>query len=53
MGEIMVKRKKSKEERKRDREILELYHKKVSEDALQPLYENFQKWNDGSCLTMI
>ena len=39
--------KKSKEERKRDREIVELYHKKLTEDALLPLYKNFQQWKDG------
>ncbi len=43
----MVKRKKSKSERKRDREIVELYHKKVTEDALEPLYANFQAWKSG------
>lgn len=43
----MVRRKKSKEERKRDREIVELYHQRVTEEALEPLYENFQKWKSG------
>ncbi|WP_161568362.1 hypothetical protein [Anaerobacillus alkaliphilus] len=43
----MVKRKKSKSERKRDREIVELYNKKVTEDALEPLYANFQAWKSG------
>lgn len=44
----MVKRKKSKEERKRDREIVELYHKKITEDELEPLYENFIEWKSGN-----
>jgi Ca2+-binding EF-hand superfamily protein len=43
-----VKRKKSKEERKRDREITELYHKKLTEDELQPLYERFTEWHTGN-----
>jgi len=43
----MVKRKKSKEERKRDREIVELYHKKVTEDALEPLFQSFMTWKKG------
>lgn len=43
----MVKRKKSKDERKRDREIVELYHKKVTEDALETLFQNFMAWKKG------
>jgi hypothetical protein len=43
----MVKRKKSKEERKHDRETVELYHKKITEDALEPLYEKFNEWKSG------
>lgn len=43
----MTTRKKSKEERKRDREIVEMYHQKVTEDALNPLYEKFQDWKNG------
>ena len=43
----MVKRKKSKEERKRDREIVELYHKKMTEDTLEPLFQNFMAWKKG------
>jgi hypothetical protein len=43
-----VKRKKSKEERRRDREIVELNHKKLTEDELQPLYEKFTEWHSGN-----
>lgn len=43
----MAKTKKSKEERKRDRVIIELYHQKVTEDALEPLFKNFQQWKSG------
>ncbi|MBB6451591.1 Ca2+-binding EF-hand superfamily protein [Salirhabdus euzebyi] len=43
-----MKIKKSKAERKRDRAILQQYHKKMTEDALNPLYEQFVKWKDGS-----
>jgi hypothetical protein len=43
----MRNQKKSKEERKRDRKIVERYHQKVTEDALEPLYLNIQKWKDG------
>lgn len=35
----MVHRKKVKEERKRDREIVKLNHQKVTEEALEPLFE--------------
>lgn len=43
----MVKRKKSKDERKRDGEIVELYHKKLTEDALETLFQNFLEWKKG------
>lgn len=43
----LVESKKSKEERKRDREIVEKYHKKLTEDKLEALYEHFQKWKSG------
>ncbi|KGP74698.1 hypothetical protein [Pontibacillus yanchengensis] len=43
-----MKEKKSKAERRRDREILELYHKKVTEEALEPLYEYFEQWKNGA-----
>ncbi|WP_332628567.1 hypothetical protein [Halalkalibacter flavus] len=39
--------KKSKEQRKREKEILHLYHKKLTEDELDPLYESFVKWKKG------
>jgi hypothetical protein len=44
----MERQKKSKTERKRDREIVELYHKKVTEDELEALYTTFQEWKNGS-----
>ena len=43
----MVKKKRSKEERQRNREIVESYHKKVTEEALEPLFEYFQNWKSG------
>jgi hypothetical protein len=43
----MVKQKKSKEERQSDRQILDRYHEKVTEDALAPLYINCQEWKNG------
>ena len=43
----MVKRKKSKEERKRNREIVDLYHKKITEDELETLYSKFNEWKSG------
>ncbi|KGX91254.1 hypothetical protein [Pontibacillus marinus] len=39
--------KKSKAEKQRDREILELYHKKVTEEALEPLWNYFEQWKAG------
>lgn len=43
-----MKRKKSKEERKRDRELIDQYHKKVTEDELTLLNEKFKEWQSGS-----
>jgi hypothetical protein len=43
----MALSKKSKSERRKEREILQQYHQKVTEDELQPLYKNFQKWSIG------
>lgn len=43
----MVKKKKSKEQRKIDRELVEQYHQKVTEDVLEPLYKSFQLWRAG------
>ncbi|MBU9713689.1 hypothetical protein [Evansella tamaricis] len=40
--------KKSKAERARNREIIDQYHKKTTEDALQPLYEHFIEWKNGN-----
>ncbi|MGY0692480.1 hypothetical protein ACW2QC_06750 [Virgibacillus sp. FSP13] len=39
--------KKSKAERKRDREILGMYHKYLTEKELDPLYEHFKHWKSG------
>ncbi|WP_164667815.1 hypothetical protein [Virgibacillus doumboii] len=39
--------KKTKAERKRDREILSLYHKYLTEKELEPLYEQFKQWKTG------
>lgn len=43
----MAKYKKTKEERKRDREIVENYHQKLTEDKLEGLHGSFQKWKSG------
>lgn len=43
----MKKPKKSKADRRRDKEIIELYHKKVTEDASDPLFNNFLEWKAG------
>lgn len=43
----MFKKKWSKAERKRNREIVEQYHKKVTEDELQGLFEDFTLWKNG------
>ena len=42
-----MKKKKTKEQREMDREIVGRYHQKVTEDALEPLYENFRQWKTG------
>lgn len=44
---VMPKHKKSKEERERNREIVGKYHQKLTEDKLEVLYGNFQKWKCG------
>jgi hypothetical protein len=46
-GIKMERQKKSKAERKRDREIVELYHKKITEGELETLYTSFQEWKSG------
>jgi hypothetical protein len=38
----MSKQKKSKEERQREQKIVDCYHQKVTEEALDP--KNFQEW---------
>jgi len=43
----MGRSKKSKEERKRDREIVERYHQKLTEDLLEVLYLDFLGWKKG------
>ena len=51
-----MKKKKTKEQRKMDREIVERYHQKLTEDALEPLYENFIQWKSyilSLCLTNV
>lgn len=39
---------KSKQQRQEEREILDEYHKMVTEDALEPLYEIFLEWKKGN-----
>ncbi|MFD3449024.1 hypothetical protein ACFDTO_31125 [Microbacteriaceae bacterium 4G12] len=39
--------KKSKAERKRDLEIVNLYHKKLTEAELEKLSQSFLKWKEG------
>lgn len=36
--------KKPKAERKRDREILDMYHKHLTEKELEPLFHSFKQW---------
>jgi len=43
----MGRSKKSKEERKREREIVERYHQKLTEDSLEVLYQDFLGWKKG------
>lgn len=43
----MSKKKWSKAERQRNREIVGCYHKKVTEDELQHLFEDFMRWKNG------
>lgn len=43
----MSKKKLSKAERQRNREIVGRYHKKVTEDELQNLFEDFKRWKNG------
>ncbi|MEH7096508.1 hypothetical protein [Neobacillus vireti] len=43
----MGKSKKTKEERKRDRYIVERFHQKLTEDSLEPLYKAFLDWKKG------
>ena len=42
-----MQKKKTKEQRKMDREIVGRYHQKLTEDALDPLYEHFLQWKAG------
>ncbi|MFY3791489.1 hypothetical protein ACOQFO_07305 [Ureibacillus sp. MALMAid1270] len=42
-----MKKEKTKEQRKLDRELVEKYHQKVTEEALERLYESFQQWKVG------
>ncbi|MDG5789354.1 hypothetical protein QA612_17985 [Evansella sp. AB-P1] len=40
-------KKKTKAERTKEREIIGQYHQKVTEDALDPLYQRFIEWKNG------
>lgn len=37
----------SREERRREREILDQYHQKLTEDKLELLFQDFLKWKQG------
>ena len=39
--------KKTKEERKRDKEILDKYHQHLTEKELEPLFQRFNQWKSG------
>lgn len=43
----MPQRKLTKEERQKNREIVNAYHKKVTEDELEKLYKHFAHWKNG------
>lgn len=43
----MTQRKKSKEERRREQEILDQYHQKLTEDKLELLFHDFLNWKQG------
>lgn len=43
----MVKPQKSKEARRRDKEVVQKYHQKVTEEELEPLFKNFLEWKAG------
>lgn len=43
----MINKKFSKAERKKNREIVESYHKKVTEKELQGLFDDFLCWKNG------
>ncbi|WP_168122561.1 hypothetical protein [Paenibacillus sp. HB172176] len=36
------------QKRKQEREMIDEYHKKVTEEALEPLYQSFVEWKFGS-----
>ncbi|MBD2869101.1 hypothetical protein [Paenibacillus arenilitoris] len=36
------------QKRQQEREIIEEYHKLVTEEALEPLYQSFMEWKSGS-----
>lgn len=39
---------KSKQQRQEERRILDDYHRWVTEQALEPLYQDFLKWKQGT-----
>lgn len=36
------------QKRQQEREIIDEYHKLVTEEALEPLYQSFKEWKSGS-----
>ena len=40
--------KKSKQQRQEERRILDDYHQLVTEEALEPLFQDFLKWKQGA-----
>ena len=43
----MVQTRRSKAERHKESEILDQYHKKLTEDKLEPLFQDFIRWKQG------
>lgn len=44
----MVGEKKSKQQRQEEQRILDDYHQWVTEEALEPLFQDFLKWKQGA-----
>ena len=40
--------KKSKQQRQEERRLLDDYHQLVTEEALEPLFQDFLKWKQGA-----